>query len=165
MNSKTKRVVLSSMFAAIICIATMVFKIPLPLKGYINLGDAAIIAASWCLPCWYGVAAAAIGSSLADILSGYAVYAPATFVIKAVMSLVLSLASIKTTKNAKKLLSALAAEAIMVLGYFGFEGVLYGLVVAAPNIIPNMIQGIASIVIGIFVWKIYEKNIKKGING
>ena len=76
------------MLAALTCIATMVIKIPSPLNGYLNLGDCVVLLAGWMLSPVYGFLAAGVGSALADLFSGYVVYAPATFVIKGLMALV-----------------------------------------------------------------------------
>ena len=88
MKSKTQKIVLASMLAALCCVATMIIKIPSPLKGYLNLGDCIVLLCGWLLSPAYGFAAAGIGSGLADLLSGYVVYAPATFVIKGVMAII-----------------------------------------------------------------------------
>ena len=55
--------------------------IPLP-YGYVNAGDIFVLLAGFCLGPLYGGAAAALGCALADLLCGYAIYAPATSVIK-----------------------------------------------------------------------------------
>ena len=44
-NNKLKKLIIAAMFGAIICVVTMVVKIPLPLGGYVHLGDAFIILA------------------------------------------------------------------------------------------------------------------------
>ena len=94
MKNTTQKIVISSLFAALICVATMLIKIPSPLKGYINLGDGIVLLAAWVLPLPYGLVAAGLGSALADLFSGYTVYAPATFVIKALMAVMPSLVNI-----------------------------------------------------------------------
>jgi len=88
MNSKTKKLVIASLMAAITCIATMIIHIPSPLKGYLNLGDCVVLLSGWMLSPVYGFFAAGLGSALADVFSGYALYAPATFIIKGVMALI-----------------------------------------------------------------------------
>ena len=88
MHSKTKNIVLAALIAALACVATMIIKIPSPMKGYLNLGDCVVLAAGWLLPGGYGFFAAGLGSALADLFSGYVIYAPATFVIKGVMALI-----------------------------------------------------------------------------
>ena len=88
MNTGAKKIVMAAMFAAIICIATFIVKIPTPMRGYMNLGDCAVLLAGWLLSPGYGFLAAGLGSALADVFGGYAVYAPATFVIKGIMAVV-----------------------------------------------------------------------------
>lgn len=159
---KTKRIVIASMLAALCCVATMIIKIPSPLKGYINLGDCIVLIAGWLLSPAYGFASAGIGSALADIFSGYAMYAPATFVIKGLMAIIacLSFKGIhkKFGDTVSRVISALLAEFVMVAGYFIFEGFIYGFVPSAVNILPNAIQGAAGLVIGILLIKIFEKS-------
>ena len=87
-NSKTRKIVLTAMFAALCCVATMIIKIPSPLKGYLNLGDCIVLLSGFMLSPLYGFLAAGIGSALADLFAGYVIYAPATFVIKGVMALI-----------------------------------------------------------------------------
>ncbi len=148
---KIKKLVTGALFASIICAATFIIKIPSPAtNGYFNLGDCFVILAGLLLGPVYGALAAGIGSALADIIAGYVQYAPATFVIKAVMALSVCLI-IRLFKNKNnllaKILSGITAEAIMVLGYFGYEAVIlgYGLS-AAGSIISNVLQGLVGIV-------------------
>lgn len=159
-NQKLKMTIISALFAALICVATMVVKIPTPLNGYINLGDCVILVASFTLPCGYGFLAAGVGSALADILSGYTAYAPATFVIKGLMVLVVALV-LKLSKNKKpdltKLLSGVLAETTMVLGYYIFEGFMYGFSASLVNIPMNAVQGVAGLVLAVVLMKVFEK--------
>ncbi|MDD7248959.1 MAG: ECF transporter S component [Clostridiales bacterium] len=60
--------VLSAMFAALSCAATMVIQIPIA-TGYLNFGDSLCLLAGWILGPWYGFAAAGLGSALADLLA------------------------------------------------------------------------------------------------
>ena len=159
-NRKLKLTIISALFAALICVATMVVKIPTPLNGYINLGDCVILVAAFTLPCGYGFLAAGIGSCLADILSGYTAYAPATFVIKGFMVLVVCLVTklLKVKKpNFVKVVSGVLAELTMVLGYYIFEGFMYGFVPSLANIPMNLIQGVAGLVLAVVLIKVLEK--------
>jgi len=159
-NQKLKLTVISALFAALVCVATMVVKIPTPLNGYINLGDCVILVASFTLPCGYGFLAAGIGSALADILSGYTAYAPATFVIKGLMVLVVYLITrILKSKNLNliKVLSGVLAELWMVLGYYIFEGFMYGFKPSLANIPMNLIQGVAGFTLAVILIKVLEK--------
>lgn len=114
---------LTGLSAALGCVGTMVLQIPSPTGGYLNLGDAVVILGAWLLGPVYGAVAGGVGPALADLLSGYAVYVPATLVIKAVMAL--TAAGLYRALGKKGLLlSALAAEVPMVLGYWLFDGAL-----------------------------------------
>ncbi len=162
MNTKTRKLVLAAMLAAITCVSTMIIKIPSPLKGYLNLGDCVVLLAGWMLSPAYGFLAAGLGSGLADIFSGYIIYAPATFVIKGLMALIahygFRLLSKKMGNLFSRILSGVVAEAWMVLGYFVFEGFLYGFLPSVVNIPGNSAQGIAGVLIGTIMIKALEKS-------
>ena len=86
-GEKTRKLVYAALFAALTCVMTMIVKIPVPATGgYVNLGDCVVLLAGWVLGPMYGGAAAGLGSMLADLVSGYPLYAPGTFVIKACMA-------------------------------------------------------------------------------
>ncbi|MBO7309958.1 MAG: ECF transporter S component [Clostridia bacterium] len=158
----TYQIVMAAMLSALICVATMIIKIPSPLKGYINLGDCVVLVAGWVLSPTYGFIAAGLGSALADVFSGYVIYAPATFVIKGLMALVayfgFKLLSKKCGNILSRIISGIAAEFVMILGYFVFEGVLYGFLPSVVNIPANAVQGVAGIVLGCILIKIFEKS-------
>ena len=161
MKNTTYKIVISSLFAALICVATMLIKIPSPLKGYINLGDGIVLLAAWVLPLPYGLVAAGLGSALADLFSGYVVYAPATFAIKALMVVVAyscyKLFTKKTKSTISRIFSGILAEIVMILGYFLFEGILYGFVPSLVNIPANEVQAVAGIIIGVVLITVFEK--------
>ena len=161
MNTKTKKIVMAAMLAALACVATMIIKIPSPLKGYLNLGDCIVLVAGWMLSPAYGFLAAGLGSALADLFSGYVTYAPATFVIKGLMALI-AFYGFKWLHNKignlpSRIITGILAEIMMILGYFVFEGFLYGFVPSIVNIPANGVQGIAGLIIGVILIKIFEK--------
>ena len=162
MNTKTKNMVMAALMAALACVATMIIKIPSPLHGYINLGDCIVLAAGWMLPPAYGFLAAGLGSALADLFSGYVLYAPATFLVKGVMAVIafygFRLLHQKMGKLPSRIASGAAAETVMILGYFVFEGFLYGFVPSMVNLPANGVQGVAGLLIGILVMKMFEKS-------
>ncbi len=145
---KVQKLVTAALFTAIICVATVVVQIPSPLTGYFNLGDCFVLVAAWFLGMGYGALAAGLGSALADIILGYTMYAPATFIIKALMAVtaVLIYNLIKTKPFIGKVISAISAEAIMVLGYFAYEGIILKYGLGASAAIPtNLAQGVVAI--------------------
>ena len=162
MKTKTQKIVISAMLAALTCIATMIIKIPSPLKGYLNLGDCVVLLSGWLLSPLYGFLAAGLGSGLTDLISGYGVYVPATFIIKGVMAIAayfgFRFLQNKVTNISARIVSGIVAELIMVFGYYVFEGFLYGFGASLVNIPANAVQGVAGLIIGTILVKIFEKS-------
>ena len=157
METKTKKLVTAALFAALACVATMIIKFPSPLKGYLNIGDCIVLLCGWMLSPVYGFVAAGLGSGLADLLSGYLVYAPATFIIKGLMALI-ACYTFKLIRKSARIVSGILAEIIMVLGYYVFEGFMYGFIASAVNIPANAIQGIVGLILGTILIKAFEKS-------
>ena len=160
-------VVMSAMLASLTCVATMIIKIPTPLHGYANLGDCIVLLSAFLMPVSYGFCAAAIGSALADVLSGYAMYAPATFIIKGLMVIAVYFIYKQFAKNDKnkllgKIISGFVAEVIMVAGYFAYECLLYGEQTALVSVPYNFLQGGLSLVCACVIMVVLKKtNIKE----
>lgn len=161
MYLKTKRILIATLMTSMVCVATMIIKIPSPMKGYLNIGDCIVLLCGWLLAPGYGFVAAGLGSALADIFSGYITYAPATFVIKGVMALVayacFKLMNKKIGKLPSQIIGGILAEVIMISGYFVFEGLLYGFIPSLINVPANGVQGVAGLVIGIVLIKVLER--------
>lgn len=142
---------LTGLFAALGCVGTMVLQVPSPSGGYMNLGDAVVILGAWLLGPVYGAIAGGVGPAMADLLSGYAVYVPATLVIKAVMALTAA-GLYRALKKRGLVLCAAAAEVLMVLGYWLFDALLAAasgggalglcLTASAAGIPSNLVQGV-----------------------
>lgn len=138
----TRTLVMTSLLAALACVATMVIKVPSPTGGYMNLGDTVVLLSAYLLgPAW-GAVAAGLGSALADLFSGYTAYVPATLLIKALMAAAAALIYAAMRKRAAALfVGSLAAEAIMVAGYWLYDGLLTGSLAASAAGIPsNLVQ-------------------------
>ncbi len=159
---------------ALICVLTIFPKLPVPIAngGYIHLGDALIIVAAFILNPFYAAIAAGVGSALADLFSGYAIYIPATFIIKAVIALIASCLFVILKQKSKglfvkNLLVASLAEIIMVLGYFLFEALLYGVGTAAFAVPFNIAQAVFGTVFGVIAIKfiVSNKSLNKILSG
>lgn len=156
-NNKVKKLVLSAVLAAITCAATAAFSFPLPGNGFANLGDCFVIICGGLIGSWWGAAAAAVGSALADIILTYVLYAPATFIIKGLMALVVFLIVRKSGSIVRIVIAAVSAEIIMVLGYFVFECFAIGTAGAAADIPGNAVQGLVGAVTGSVVLSVFLK--------
>lgn len=123
-TSKTLTLVQAALFCALTFVATY-FSIPAPVVGNVNLGDGILLIGAWWLGLPWGLASA-LGAMLADFASGYIVYMPATLVIKLLMVLTAVLLRRTLSRTSipsllQRVLSAIAAELVMVFGYYLFE--------------------------------------------
>ena len=149
-GTSTFKIVLASLFAALTCVATMFIRIPSPVSGYLNLGDGFVLLSAFLLGPALGSVSAGIGSVLADLLSGYPMYAVGTLVIKGIVALIAATLYRKLNRNGLKSLlpAAIAAELWMVLGYFVYSGLCLGYGLASAAEIPgNLCQGAAGIAV------------------
>jgi len=124
--------------------------LPLPGgMGYVNLGDAGVFLCACLLAGgrfgiggkrakFYAAAAAGAGSALADLLLGFAAYAPVTFAVKGLMALCCT-ALLRFFPGKRSLLAMLPAAPLVPLGYLCFELLLYGRS-AIANVPANALQ-------------------------
>ena len=141
-QKRTQKLAIAALFGALTFAATLI-AVPFP-PGYVNLGDGILLVAAWLPMEPWSIFAAAIGASFADLALGYAIYAPATFVIKALMvtvAVLIKRGMPKTPAFLRALLSGVVAELVMVTGYFAYESILYGAGTALINVPFNLVQG------------------------
>jgi uncharacterized membrane protein len=157
-NNRTRRTVLTALFAALIFLGIFIIKIPIAATGgYIHFGDGFIYIASSILPLPFAAAAAAVGGALADMLAGYIAYAPWTAVIKALMGIVGALmlgnnrflrriSGVETESGAHSggagmaVLATVIAGIINIAGYFVVECFMYSVPAAFAGVPMNCLQ-------------------------
>ena len=151
-NERVRKMALGAMLAVLIFVATSFFKLPVSLtQGYIHLSDGFILLGAFLLGGNAAVVAAALGSALADLLGGYTVYILPTFLIKGAVGAVAVWTLAKERPVWLRVAGLVAAEAVMVLGYFLAEWLVlgYGWAAAVGAVIPNIMQGISGVVIAV----------------
>ncbi|WP_018963309.1 ECF transporter S component [Coprothermobacter platensis] len=143
--NRTRDITLTALSAAFVTVATMIIRIPQPLtRGYVNIGDAAVIAVAMVLGTKMGWIAGGLGSALADLLGGYVHWSPWTFLIKGVEAYVASTSNVKAKFDWRWV----AAPALMVVGYYVVEIFMYGNAAALAEIPGNVVQGVVGAVLG-----------------
>ncbi|NKE08118.1 MULTISPECIES: ECF transporter S component [Mesobacillus] len=130
-TSKTKVLVINALFIALTVVATMFINIRLPIMGnggLIHMGNIPLFIAAFVYGRKTGAIAGAFGMGLFDIISGWALWAPFTFVIVGTMGYVAGLMAEKMP--GKKMyvysLAVIVALVIKIVGYYFTEVVLYG---------------------------------------
>lgn len=147
--SISKRIAFSALFAALCCVGTLVLQIPAPQGGFFNVGDVFVLLAGWFLGPLYGTVAAAVGSALADIVGGFPLYAPATFLIKGVVAFVSYMVWAffkkvirrETWDATRRTIAAVLAECCMAIGYAVYDWLIAGPGAAIANLPFNVLQG------------------------
>lgn len=158
MMKNTSKLVLAALFAALTCVATMVIRIPIPgTGGYIHPGDAMVILSGVFMGPVYGAFAAGIGSAMSDLIGGYFIYVPITFVIKAAVGYFAGYAFLIVQQRGKRpilgvVLGGVIDAVIVVLGYFVCEIPMYGFAAAAASMLPNLVQGISGLAIALLLY-------------
>lgn len=158
-NTRVLTLAYGGMLAALVFVATCFFRIPVAVtQGYIHLGDGFILLGAALLG-WAAVPAAAIGSMLADLLAGYTLYCLPTFLIKGAVAAVAVYATHQQKPLWLTILLLVAAECVMVGGYFVVEWLFlgYGLAAAVGALIPNMVQGLSGVVIGLVLLPLMKR--------
>lgn len=153
------RIASIAVLSAIVAIFTIAVRIPVaPTRGYINLGDVAIFFAAFVFGPVSAFLAGGVGTALADMLGGYAQWAPISFVVHGLQGFLIGivynmLIRKEETGKAGLVLTAilcfLAGAVVMVLGYF-FAGVLLvGPGAALLEVPGNILQNVAGIAGGL----------------
>ena len=145
-HEKMKKLTLSAMFAAVIMLMILyLFHIPVGSNGgYIHFGDAFIYLAGCFLPMPYACAAAAIGGGLADIMSGSAIWAIPTMIIKP-LTVIWFTSKEDKLFNKRNIVAVILAGVVSIVGYYLAQVILTGNWVASLlGIWGNIVQAIGS---------------------
>ena len=145
---------LTALLIALTAVATLVIRVPMPAtQGYINLGDTVIFVAALLFGARTGGLAGGIGSALADLLGGYAHWAPFTLIIKGLEGVMVGLLFRGTLLSGGGVfwggVSALLGGMWMATGYFLVETFLYGWQPALSSLPGNGAQGLSSVLVGL----------------
>ena len=157
-TANIKMICLTGMFMALICIATLFFKVPIPL-GYAHLGNGFIFLAGAFLANPYALIAAGVGSALADLLGGYAEWILPTLIIKCIMGAVIAgIAANGKVASLRTFAAVVVGMLEMIAGYTIAGAILYGSMAAGLSQIPGLTaEGIVGIILFYAVGMICEK--------
>lgn len=129
-NKSLKKIVYSGLMIALVFVATFSIRIPVPFtQGYIHAGDSMIFISAILLGSDVGFIAGGIGSAMADIAGGYAIWALPTLIIKSIMGGLVGIFGRKSDKKKTKLQITVTSIIIAVI-WFIFISILRKLVSA-----------------------------------
>ena len=156
-NKKIKQLTEAALLTSLVFVATKLVNIPTPVGGVINLVDAVILTISLLVSRRSAVLSSGIGSFLSELFSAYAIFAPATLIIKSLMAFTSNTLfnKLKYSENIKILIAFVSAELIMIIGYFIYQAFFLslGIYTASLDIINNISQASISIIFAFILYK------------
>ena len=164
-SKKITLMCLTGVFTALVFVVTAYLHIPTN-NGYIHVGDGLIYLSACLLPWPYAMVVGAGGAFLADCLTGFAVWAPGSVIIKALTVLFFTRKEDKVI-NLRNSLALLPATLMCVGGYYLYEALLYSNFVSPLAGIPaSLTQSLASAVVFVAIGLAIDKmKIKSKIYG
>ncbi|MCX7669444.1 MAG: ECF transporter S component [Anaerolineae bacterium] len=144
-------IALTALLIALTTVFTLLVRVPIPAtQGYVNLSDVAITFTGLIFGPWVGLAAGGIGAGLADLLGGYAQFAPLSLVAHGLEGLAIGWLGRGRKAPAAMIAAWLVGAAVMVAGYLLGEGLfLTGWPAAIAEVPMNALQAIVGAVVGI----------------
>ena len=160
-DQKIRLMCIAGIFTAIVFVFTAYLHIPSH-TGYTHVGDGFIYLAACMLPLPYAMFVGAGGALLADCLTGYAIWAPGSIIIKTVAVLFFSRKSARII-SIRNLLALIPAWAACIGGYYLYEALITGNFVAPLSGIPgyitqSVLSSILFVVAGLAMDKLNAKN-------
>lgn len=149
-----------AILTAVTAVFTILIRVPIPAtKGYFNLSDVSIYFAAFSFGPLTAFVAGGLGTALADIISGYAQWAPISFLAHGLQGLVAALVAsmIRRRSDAPSgvilgwwILGGLAGAVVMIGGYLVGGYILAG--AGAFSELPfNVVQSGVGIAVGILL--------------
>lgn len=162
--TKTTALAIDGLFIALTCVATFFIQVKLPLAGnggLIHLGNVPFFIAAIIFGKRTGALAGAFGMGLFDLLSGWTLWAPFTFVIVGLMGFTIGVITEKHKTAKWNVLAVIVACIIKVVGYYIAEGIIYGNWLTPVASIPgNILQISIAAIIVLPIIPILQKGLK-----
>ncbi|MBN1636395.1 MAG: ECF transporter S component [Deltaproteobacteria bacterium] len=159
----TRQFSLLAVFMALVAVATMIVRIPIPqTTGYMNLGDTMVLLSGVFFGPLGAFMAGGIGSALADIMGGYPQWALWTLIIKGIegmlIGLLIALLRVRSGKISISMVACFVlATAWMVLGYFVAEAIMYDQKAALAEVPANIMQALGSVILASLLFPLFYR--------
>jgi uncharacterized membrane protein len=147
MDERIKKLAFMGLFSALLVVSTVVLRFPVPTFNlYFNLGEAIIYLTALLYGGTTGALIGGVGSALADIIGGYPVWAPITFVIKGLEGYIVG-----SVARKNRYLAVILGGITMMIGYALAAGILYGIGAVPVELAGDFVQVSAGAVISLFL--------------
>ncbi|HEX2034154.1 MAG TPA: ECF transporter S component [Chloroflexota bacterium] len=135
----------TAIMTAVVTVFTAAIQVRNPASGgYFNLSDVAIIFASVTFGPWIGLVAGGLGTAIADLILGYAQFAPLSFIAHGGEGLIAGLIAVR--RPSWLVVAWIAGVAWMMAAYFVGEVLMFGAAQATADLLgTNWIQALAGV--------------------
>lgn len=165
---KTKDMVQTALLTALVFVATAFINVRLPIVasgGLVHLGTVMLFIAAIVFGKEKGAIAGAVGMAIFDLSSGWALWAPFTFIIRGIMGYMIGAITCGKNKDGNNIVTNIIAGILsgiwMIVGYYITEVILYGNWLSPMASIPgNVAQIVLALIIGIPIAKILKKYVR-----
>lgn len=155
-QTKTFDLIITSLLIALVFVSTVFLNIKLPIGngGLIHLGTAMLFIASILFGPKKGAIAGAFGMAIFDIVGGFTIWAPITFVARGLQGYIVGKIAWSGNREGKSvpfnLLAMIVSVPPMIAVYYVGEGILYANWIAPLASIPgDLVQNVLGIIIAI----------------
>ncbi|GIM28359.1 membrane protein [Clostridium polyendosporum] len=165
---KTKYMVETALLTALVFVATAFINIRLPFVsngGLVHLGTVMLFVTAIVFGKEKGAIAGAVGMAIFDLSSGWALWAPFTFIVRGIMGYMVGAVTWSKNRDGNNLMvnifAVILSGAWMIFGYYITEGILYGNWIAPVASIPgNVTQIVIGLILGLPIAKVLKRYVK-----
>lgn len=165
---KTKDMVETALLTALVFVATAFINIRLPFLsngGLVHLGTVMLFITAIVFGKGKGAIAGAVGMAIFDLSSGWALWAPFTFIIRGIMGYMVGAVTWSKNRNGNNLMVNIFAVILsgvwMIFGYYIAEGIIYGNWIAPLGSVPgNAAQIVIGLILGLPMAKVLKRYVK-----
>ena len=156
MNNNLKKMTLVGLGMAVVFCGTYFFIFPNQIGGYMNLGDGFILLFASIVHPLGGFLIGGVGSAIADVASGFGIFAPFTLVVKGLEGYFVA----KFNQKMNPYICYGCGCLIMIAGYFLTDWFMQkSLAIAITGLPTNIMQAICGMTIACLLHKVIKKQV------
>ena len=154
---QTRSLIESSFLISLVFVATLFINVRLPIAangGLVHLGSAMLFTSAIVFGPKKGAIAGAFGMGLFDLVSGWTLWAPFTFIIRGLQGWIIGYIAqstvIKWNSSIKNALAITLSVPVMLAGYYLCEVILYdSWIIPLASVTGNIVQNVVGLVIAL----------------
>jgi len=140
---------LNALMAALVFVLTRLVQVPTPTRGYVHLGDVGVVFTALAFGPTVGAIAGGLGTALADLSSGYGMWAPFSLVIHGLQGYLLGRLARRGTLNTPQILLLTVVNILVVAGGYLIAGLILVGSAAITEVPANALQAFSGNLLGI----------------